>query len=626
MFRFLKRSIIFILCCFLFSFFSLGLLAAENDTGVNWGSSPKLVVPGEKIKDVGETASIYDGEKTVLKFDDEESAETALDMLSDRNKDAFADEVFSADDILCGDISWGTAVMGMDRLKTSSFSGKATVAIVDTGLYTGSPLFSGKTISSKSCSLTDNNGKIVKGSYITEGNWGDKSVHGTHLAGVIADATPSNIVLMPIRIFDSKGNTTALVVNEAVKYAVENGADVINLSFGLSGNQDFLDSVLAEAKRKGILVIAASGNSAGQVAYPASNVNTIAAGSVDKSFKVPSYSNYGSRLDFVAPGEEVVSAGKGNQYVKQSGTSVSAAHISAAAAYLKLKYPSMSFSDLYGRMRSYSVDLYAKGWDEKSGWGYVNLSGLSPAVSVKSLSPSDFSLSQTSLAYTGKALYPGYASGLNSSSYSVSYSDNVRPGTASIIFKGKSGYEGTVTKTFKIVDNTSVSFPSLTVQYDGNYHHPVVSGNLPSGVSASYTSYRDPGTYKVSCTLTDSLGIYKALYSYLTIKDSTSQDNNTGTGSVISAEGITSAKKSSKPVLKIIGPGKVKAGKKIRLKTNAKNIYKKNLKVKWSVSGRKYASINKSGILKTKKKGKKTTVVVTAFIKGKRIRKKIRII
>lgn len=145
----------------------------------------------------------------------------------------------------------------------------------------------------------------------------DREGHGTFVAGLIAESTNNHIALtglaygasiMPIRVLDSTGSGGAATVARGIRYAVKHRAQVINLSleFGTDVTADEIPEILSAiryANRKGVVVVAASGNDyAGQIAYPARASSVIAVGASTKDRCVADYSNAGADLSLVAPG------------------------------------------------------------------------------------------------------------------------------------------------------------------------------------------------------------------------------------------------------------------------------------------------------------------------------------
>jgi serine protease len=145
----------------------------------------------------------------------------------------------------------------------------------------------------------------------------DRNGHGTFVAGTIAEATDNRYGvtglafasrIMPVRVLDSQGEGEASTIAEGVRYAVKNGARVINLSLEFSSNVTASDipeliDALRYARRRGVLVVAAAGNEAHTaIAYPARAPSVIAVGATTEHGCLADYSNDGSGLTIAAPG------------------------------------------------------------------------------------------------------------------------------------------------------------------------------------------------------------------------------------------------------------------------------------------------------------------------------------
>ena len=137
--------------------------------------------------------------------------------------------------------SWGNDYMGMSKLKKEAasygYTRKVTVAIVDTGINTSNRMFKGRTISSQSYNFFNGNKNVT-----------DVFGHGTHVSGIIVDATPANVSLLVLRVANSKGQSSMLTIKTALQYAIAKKSDVINLSMGfIDANADlynYLDSTI----------------------------------------------------------------------------------------------------------------------------------------------------------------------------------------------------------------------------------------------------------------------------------------------------------------------------------------------------------------------------------------------
>lgn len=401
-----------------------------------------------------------DADTYYLRYDTEEDTKTAYEKLHDRyGENCVLDQVLQADDSLLTvsggkTVTWGAAYMGLDVLKyaptVTNIGGHATVAVIDTGINSAHTMFAGRTISSASRNLVDNSTDIS-----------DNSGHGSHVAGIIADATPSQVDLLILRVFTAKGQSTSAIVQAAVAYAVEKNADVINLSLGdtdyTSAKSDWLAGYIDAAWNKGIPIVCAAGNSRKDVSscYPACNEKTIAVSAINKSgqfaanFNSKEGSNYGSGIDFAAPGVAVESASNRNNYElnSKSGTSMAAPYVTAAAAYIKLAAPEMSVPKIKQMLISYAEDYGTPGKDAYYGYGVIKLADLKIALEQNAV----LTVKQPVMTFEGTPCTPGVSvSKIPASEYVVTYKNNDTPGTGTVIVTGKGLYTGSLTATFKI--------------------------------------------------------------------------------------------------------------------------------------------------------------------------------
>lgn len=338
----------------------------------------------------------------ILQFSNEEDTRAAYEeMKQTYGEQCFVDEILWADDLLCAvehdgvtypntssagtTYSWGSACTGtMGRKQSGQYAKKsATVAILDTGIDPNNWFFSGRTISSKSKDMVT--GKTGKANLKDYAGNTSSTGHGTHVAGILADCTPSSVELLVLRIFDNEGKSSWSLVSSAIDYAVEKKADIINMSFGdAMGTSRFdmpLEKHLSAAREAGIPVVCAAGNDAENVAnnYPASSPLTIAVSSIEPDHRFSSaFSNYGKAVDFCAPGGEITSALRGassGETTEKSGTSMAAPHVTAAMTYLIMDNPSADVQSLYSLLAEHCVDLGDPGKDSYYGWGYPSLLG-----------------------------------------------------------------------------------------------------------------------------------------------------------------------------------------------------------------------------------------------------------
>jgi thermitase len=180
----------------------------------------------------------------------------------------------------------------------------------------------------------------------------DEVGHGTHVAGIIAGKgirMPVGVAprckLMPVRVLgamerDGRRVGAGLIdnINTAVKWAVDHGAHVINMSLGVRHEGGGLphDEVIAYARRKGVTVVAASGNGGGEdLFYPGALPHVITVGAADDDGHVAQYSSWGRQVSLVAPGTDIFSTYLENGYALSTGTSHAAPFVAGAAALLR---------------------------------------------------------------------------------------------------------------------------------------------------------------------------------------------------------------------------------------------------------------------------------------------------
>ena len=242
---------------------------------------------------------------------------------------------------------WGLDRIGAPEVWSRSTGDNITVAVIDTGVDLDHSEFAGRIVQGWDFVDDDNLAE-------DEGYFGG---HGTHVAGTIAGANDGvgitgvayNADIMPIRVLDGNngGYGTLEDIAAGVYYAVDNGADIINLSLGSSSPMPGAEAVIQYAEENGVVVVMAAGNDGNsRPGYPARYADDfgIAVGATnyyDNFVYNWSGSSSGSdragepELQYVtAPGESIYSAYAGGSYATLSGTSMAAPHVSGIAALL----------------------------------------------------------------------------------------------------------------------------------------------------------------------------------------------------------------------------------------------------------------------------------------------------
>jgi subtilisin family serine protease len=159
--------------------------------------------------------------------------------------------------------------------------------------------------------------------------------HGTMVAGLIHLVAP-NSQLMPLKAFAADGTASESNIIQAIYYAVDNGATVINMSFELPRVSEAMMKAINYATRNGVICVASAGNNAATtLVYPAGFGNVVSVGSVSSLGQQSTFSNYGPDLvQIAAPGEGLITTYPGNHYAQVWGTSFSAALVSGTASVL----------------------------------------------------------------------------------------------------------------------------------------------------------------------------------------------------------------------------------------------------------------------------------------------------
>ncbi len=233
----------------------------------------------------------------------------------------------------------------------------------------------------------------------------DQMGHGTHVAGTIAQCTDNGIgvagiapqvTLLPVQVLDENGSGSSLDVGEGLRWAVDHGAQVINMSMGMDCQDKtydachdfYIDDAIAYAVDHDVVIIAAAGNDARQTpSYPANHPDVLGVMATDYNQQLTWYSNMGG--DIAAPGgdgsQDANHDGYGDAILQETfgedgwgyywwqGTSMAAPHVSGAAALLRAFRPDASRETIIEALEQSARDLGAAGWDTTYGYGLVQI-------------------------------------------------------------------------------------------------------------------------------------------------------------------------------------------------------------------------------------------------------------
>jgi thermitase len=291
------------------------------------------------------------------------------------------------------DIKWADTY---DHLGPN-FSGSAVIAILDTGIRSTHQAFAGKVIGGR---------RFVSGGTVS--NFADDHGHGSHVAGIAAArgnssvpgvAYSPNVKLLVAKVCTSSGSCPSSGTADAIVWAADNGAHVINMSLGSPGWTPEGGGSLAQqqalqyANSKNVISFCATGNDHGKpeysntnggIGYPARFPECVAVGSTNWTDTKASYSNFGPQIEISAPGgdgnptgsafSQILAASHSSDggYRWMAGTSMATPQVAGLAGLLHAT-GTTGREAILKRIKDTADDLGAPGWDREFGVGRINV-------------------------------------------------------------------------------------------------------------------------------------------------------------------------------------------------------------------------------------------------------------
>lgn len=244
------------------------------------------------------------------------------------------------------------------------------IAVVDTGVDLNHP---------------DLRGQLTEGYNIVESNNypDDDNGHGTHVAGIIASKTNNREgiagitwynKIMPVKVMGAEGHGSSIDIAKGIVWAVDNGADVINLSLGNYEPSFLMEEAVNYAYDNNVVIVAAAGNdNTNQPSFPAAFPTVLSVSAVNYNGQRADFSNYGDYIDVTAPGVQIASTFFNQQYAALSGTSMASPHVAALAGLILSINPDLKNRDVMNVIKSTAHDLGRPGDDIDFGSGLIDV-------------------------------------------------------------------------------------------------------------------------------------------------------------------------------------------------------------------------------------------------------------
>ncbi len=336
------------------------------------------------------------------------------------------------------------------------FGESTVVAVLDSGVMMNHPDF-------ENTKFTDPYNAIDDSTDVT-----DSVGHGTAMAGIIGASYNNSrgltgimpqATIMPVKAVNSATSGTYSKVIKGLNYAVDHGADVVNISLGDTYDSAALNEACDQAAAEGVILVAAAGNDGeNSVYYPAACSSVVSVGSIEQDGEHSDFSTYNEYVDAAAPGRGILTSTKSGTkvgYYKMTGTSAATPQVAAMAAMVKSLDQSVDSNGFMDILKRSCIDKGKTGRDDYFGYGLIDLDRAYRYM-TETFSMYKASLSCKLYAYDEKTKTPAVTLKkgnrvLPSYDYKVIYpSKRKAVGTYKVTIKGQGIYSGTKTKTFII--------------------------------------------------------------------------------------------------------------------------------------------------------------------------------
>ena len=345
---------------------------------------------------------------------------------------------------------WGILNIGAPAAWNTAMGDGVIVAVVDTGLdynhpdlaanvWTNVNEIAGNGIDDDGNGFVDDT--IGWDFFFNDNDPIDRNGHGTHVAGTIAAVGNNGIgvigvawhaQVMAVKGLDDTGNGFDFTLAPAIIYAANNGADVINASWGGQGTSQTIEEAIQFATGLGAVFVAAAGNSSEDAInfFPANSPEAITVASQGPFGNFSFFSNFGTKIDVTAPGEDILSLQAANTFLafpvipgygRLSGTSMATPHVSGVAALALSQNPAYSTEQVRQILRSSATSVP---FDPRFGYGTLNAGA---AVAIVNPLEARITGVQLGASPVDPITISGFAQGPGFASYVLEYGQGTQP-------------------------------------------------------------------------------------------------------------------------------------------------------------------------------------------------------
>lgn len=270
------------------------------------------------------------------------------------------------------DPNWGMDVFDVAQLRAYTDGSGVIVGVIDTGIDDEHPEFAGKDVKAKDFTSSGSGYK-------------DRNGHGSHCSGTIGALNPNIGVAPGVGLRHGKGLSDGgsgggRGIADAMRWCVEQGAEILSLSLGSSGRDPLIDAAGAELTDLGIWICCAAGNSGGNTAnvdFPGRLPWALSIAAVDRNKKVASFSSRGAKIESSGAGVNIWSCRPGGGYAQMSGTSMATPFCAGVLALyrsaLKKKGKPIPKTDgIRAILVNDALDVHDPGVDVRTGPGMIS--------------------------------------------------------------------------------------------------------------------------------------------------------------------------------------------------------------------------------------------------------------